>query len=155
MSAFLLSISFIAGAVALFPSYVDVTSSLSTVEEELEKKKEEAEKNKELIDETVKGAYVINVLGKDYKSEKLTDYIKEISNKRPEGISIVGFSYNRDLNQLTLEGIAETRDMVAPFARTLETCEFFESVPVPIADLAGKENLEFRLNIAFEENVKI
>lgn len=134
-----------AGAVTLLPSYVKVLTSLKQQEKVLVAKKSEAQESKNFSEEVKQTKDLLNVLTQNEQKEHLTTLIDELLNSRPEGISLLGYGYERGSNSLVIEGFSETRDIVAPFARKLEDNPFFNKVPVPISDLAKNKNLDFRM----------
>ena len=135
------------GVVALFPSYMYVKSETEAVKEEYERYQAEVSANKELVEELVRHSYITTTLQEVLDEERFTDILNEVLLKRPEGVTVVGFSYSRTAHTMTLHGIAATRDLVAPFAQDLEESERFSSVPVPIADLAKNTDLPFQLQM--------
>jgi hypothetical protein len=136
-----------AGVVALLPSYVDVVGDLKTAQKELEQRQSSAESSKELNAEVKETAVMLAVHEEELKKENVTDIIRATLDTRPEGISIVGYTYDRSARNISLEGIAKTRNLVAPYAKQLEDSEWFTSAPVPISDLAKNTNLNFRLQV--------
>ncbi len=135
------------GVIALFPSYIHVKGEIEQKEREYSDRQTEVEANKKLSEELEYHQYMTYVLKDMLEQKKFTNIFKEVTDLRPERVTIIGFSYNRKENRMTLEGVAKTRDLVAPFARTLEESEYFELVPIPISDLAKNTDLPFTLDM--------
>jgi hypothetical protein len=151
VATILFSVVFLAGSIFLLPSYMEVKSALHAKKGEFEKRHKETEENVDLQNQIENTLYSITVLEDDLEKVRLTEYINTIFEKKPEGITVIGFSYNKAQKSISLQSISRTRDLVAPFARTLEASEYFSTVPVPISDLVGKTDLDFVLNIGINE----
>ncbi len=142
-----LSVATVTGIISLVPAYVNIYEQLGASKTEFESRKNDNQDNKNLIKEAKERATVIEILQNGLQKQKLTDLLNEVLVDIPDGIKIVGFSYNRNDGILTLEGFAKSRNLVAPYAKSLEESVLFESVPVPISDLAKSSDLEFHLSI--------
>lgn len=151
VSSFLLSGAFFVGLVGLLPSYVKILDELSTKKGEITARQESSKDDKALSAEVVQTAEMLDFLEEGLRGEKVTDLINETLLLRPDGITVVGYSYDLEKRTLVLQGIAATRDLVAPYARKLEASELFEEVPVPFSDLAKNTNLEFLLTLKLKE----
>lgn len=53
--------------------------------------------------------------------------------------------------QITLIGMAETRDEMLRFKESIEMSECFANANIPLSDLMKKEDVEFRIDFAVEE----
>ncbi len=147
VTLFALSVAVVVGIVSLIPAYANIYEQLESGKTEFESRKNDNKDNKDLIKEANKNAVVIDTLQNSLQKQKLTDLLNEVLVDVPDGINIVGFSYDRNAGTLVLEGFAKSRSLVAPYARSLEESPLFESVPVPISDLAKSSDLEFHLSI--------
>lgn len=147
----LLSCSLGIGVIALLPSYIDVLMELDTQMKEIEARQENVENNKALNMEVSETAALIELLHREQTREKTADFIDEVLYARPEGVTVVGYTYDRTKRSISINGIATSRDLVVSYAKKLEEKARFSSVPVPIADLAKNKNLTFRLQVKLEE----
>lgn len=154
VSALLVSGALGVGVVALIPSYVKVFEELSSQKKELAFRQESARDDKALNTEVSQSAATLTLLERELGGESITGLIDETLFRRPSGITVVGYSYDMEKRTLTLQGVASTRDLVAPYARSLEESELFEEVPVPFSDLAKNTNLEFMLAAKLKEAKK-
>jgi len=143
----LFSFAVVVGLVAIFPAYIDVADKLSSLREEENIRQKEENDTDALQNEIGNSVQMISFLEQDFRKEKYINLLDEALRKRPEGILITGFSYNRTGRLLTLQGIAEKRELVVSYAHSLEASNAFENVPVPIANLAKNTDLEFTLSL--------
>jgi Tfp pilus assembly protein PilN len=149
--ALIFSVAIFAGLTALLPAYMEVVDELKLKESEQLTKEKDKQSNEELREEIAQNEKMLTFLEGELARTKLSKLLAELLAERPEGIYITGFSYTRDTKNVTLEGVATTRNLVVPFARSLEANSYFENVPVHIADLAKNNNLEFHLSIDVAE----
>ncbi len=149
---FFMTGSILVGIIALVPVYLNTVATLGAYETEQTMKKEGGEDVTSLQERVDTQSARITYIEQDLKKKKVSDLLRTALLERSEGIEVVGYSYNRSTNSLSLEGVATTRDLVVPFARSLEATDDFENVPVPIADLAKNTNLEFRLTMNVTKN---
>ncbi len=157
IGSLLFSGTVVVGLVALIPAYVDVSSELSFYESEYEKRQGDGDNDAILLKKVSEDVFVVDTLEQEFEKEKLTKLLNEVMRLRPDGIRIVGFSYNRNGSSLTLEGVAETRGVVESYAKILEKSEYFYEVSDPVGDLAKKTNLTFNLSLTIdgEDNEEI
>jgi hypothetical protein len=156
IGALTFSVAITIGLIALLPAYMEVVGELKLKEGERFAKEKDKQNNEELSAEVTQSEKTLTFLEEALKREKFSKLLSEVLTLRPEGIYITGFSYTRDTKNITLDGVATTRNLVVPFARSLEANPHFENVPVHIADLAKNTNLDFHLSvdIADVENSK-
>ena len=151
VASLLLAVAVGIGVVALIPAYASVASDLRASKAEYDLRKEMERDNEQSVAEVQKTKRILELLEAEYEKEKVTATIDDVFALRPEGITIVGFTYTRSANNATLEGVAATRDLVAPFARSLESGTRYTNVPVPISDLAQNTDVVFRLDMSVAE----
>lgn len=150
--ALLLSASFFTGIVALVPLYFDVSLEVTAKEKEITLHDEYVKENLELNNKVENTSLQMYSLQESLTREKFSTLINETLEPKPEGITVVGFSYDRAGRSFIVEGVSATRDLVSPYARSIESNERFKEVPIPIADLARNVNLEFRLRGVLHED---
>ncbi len=148
--ALLMTVAFFVGIASLVPSYLDLVMNMRANKTILSNGSEDAKDNKELLGEIKETSFLMSVLEKGTEKEKLSDIVRDVLELRPEGVVVVGYRYERTSGKLTVDGIARTRDLVAPYARSLEASDRFTEVPVPIADLAKNTDLEFTLSATLQ-----
>lgn len=81
---------------------------------------------------------------------KIFPAIKIILARRPPSVPITSFRYTRadgGESILVLEGIAATRSSLINFAKTLKSEPLFQSVDLPISNLARESDIKFTLTI--------
>ena len=154
VTALLLSGSVVVGAIALVPAYMHTASELRLSDGAYEQCQKNVQDNDSLLEEVTRSSAMVTFLEEKYAQEKLTTLLDEVLKEQPSGITLTGFSYKRTDSILALQGIASTRDLVVPFARSLESNQYFEKAPVPISNLAKNTNLEFSLSIELAKQVK-
>lgn len=149
--ALLMAVAFFVGIASLVPSYLDLVMNMRVNKTILSNGSEDTKDNKELLREIKETSFLMGVLEEGNDKEKLSDIVRDTLTLRPEGVVVVGFRYERTSGKFTVDGIARTRDLVAPYARSLEENERFVEVPVPIADLAKNTDLEFTLSATLQK----
>lgn len=152
IATLLLSASFLTGVVALVPLYFDVSLEVTAKEKEITLHDEYIKENLELNNKVEKTSLQMHSLQESLIRERFSTLINETLEPRPDGITVVGFSYDRIGRSFIVEGVSATRDLVSPYARSIESNKRFKEVPIPIADLARNINLEFRLRGVLHEN---
>ena len=74
--------------------------------------------------------------------------IKEIRAVAPPSIIFTNFSVQTEsgtLNEVRIQGQAPTREALASLKTALESAEMFDSVALPLGDLARDEDLPFAI----------
>jgi len=150
-SALLTATALILGVFALIPTYLNLTSEVATLTQEVEHHSTNAEESKALAAEVRESAEVLRFLEHKLKNTRLTDILEAALEVRPEGVVITGFAYDRKTGQLTVEGVADVRELVVTYTKDLELHEMFTKVPLPVSDLARQTNVPFNLQITVGE----
>jgi hypothetical protein len=102
---------------------------------------------------------------KIYDIEKEVEYAKKIQsenvnwprtienfvNNVNSDISITQFKIDKDSSQMSISGIAKTREGLLSFKKNLETNLNYSNLEFPIKDLSQKQNINFdlKMNIKF------
>jgi len=141
------ALGIVVGMVALFPSYMHVKGEMEQKEKEYSDRQAEVEANKKLSEELEEYSYRSYVLKNALEQRLFSDVLHDVVERRPEGVTLVGFSYDQKEDVVTLKGIASTREIVMPFVLSLEQSEYFESVSRPFADLEKDVDLPFTLTM--------
>lgn len=142
------------GYIALLPVYMHTIGELDISEAAYELHQKNVQDARVLTEEVAESTAMLSFLEEKYEQVKMTTLLDEVFAARFEGVSVTGFSYRRKDSVFVLQGIAETRDLVVPYARTLESNERFVKVPVPFSNLAKNTDLEFTLSIELAESIK-
>lgn len=92
----------------------------------------------------------IALLSQNRGQASLRSIFQTIIESRPQGVSIRGLFYEKkdDKNVITVIGVSSGREELLSFKKRLEHEILFQSVILPISNLASDENIEFSLNIA-------
>ena len=154
IASIVLSTSVLVGVVALLPTYIHVIDELGLYREEQSEKEQENHENKELANELDYGVYILDLLEVDLKKEKFSTLINEVLEERPNDIRIIGLTYDRNNKRATFKGIADTRDLVVPFSKKIESNPSFSEATVPISDLASNVDVVFNLRISIKDDVE-
>jgi hypothetical protein len=155
---FLLSASFLAGAVMLLPSYFLALGNLSKIqlaENSL------GIKNKNLVSETLNLPGQIDSRLKFFQSNlanlSAIDVFYKITNITPDGVKLNSVSFSRDQGYkekngtlILISGTAITREALVSFSALLKKTEAFSMVDVPVSNLTKDKNLPFSINIFIE-----
>lgn len=83
-------------------------------------------------------------------SQSSLDALTAVLNNRTEDIELTFFFFSADEKgkaTLSVEGIAANRNVLTGFAKKLEKEVLFESVRLPVSNLAQDRDIEFSLNI--------
>lgn len=88
-----------------------------------------------------------DLIFKTEKEDKAILRVLEIAAKLPSAIQITGVRYEKDLNELSLFGIALKRDDLLNFKNALEKEKQFSSVTIPITSLQKDKNVDFKIII--------
>jgi hypothetical protein len=142
------------GAVSLLPTYLKLRSEIDAIT--LDSGSPQAETasttvmgDQAIISDTKRTLMLFEAtLGK----QQVTDIIRAAFAVRPDTVTISGVTYDQATRSVTLEGVATTRDALVGFAHTLEDTSTFGRVPLSISDLAKNTNIQFRLNLAIEND---
>lgn len=145
------------GAVTLAPTYFATTLDIRTLEAE------RAILEEQMFD-SGEGGSVLEVLKRDAALTRLvatlgttvppSDYLDEVLEERTEDIFIDSVRFQEDPDgkkTLVVRGGAETREDLVEFTGALEEHETFESVSLPLQDLARKEDVEFTVSLVIAQ----
>ena len=72
----------------------------------------------------------------------------DVTNSKGAGISITNLFYTKE--NLSITGIAESRETLLDFRRELEQKAYTETVDLPISNFAKDTNIPFSMNVAFK-----
>lgn len=155
--AILAVLAIIAVSVLLVPSYL----LIGTEEEALETERLTIAQKDNGTSSAEKAVMDANELAAALRaaviSERLTPIITAVNEAVPSGVTLTSYSMARVetvVEELIVVGIADTRDALIAFERSLEEQEAFTSVDVPIADLVKERDLPFRISIMLRTQTK-
>ncbi len=150
---FLLGVSFsvFVGIFSLLPAYIKLSQDFKSKQLEYSHISLNLEDENDIYNDAEKTMSVLNIINTEMKRDKLTSFLKEVLNKRPKGIDIVGFTFNRDKSTLSFEGVSKTRNLVVPYANELEGVSMFENVNVPISNLTKNTDLNFHMSLSVSD----
>lgn len=80
----------------------------------------------------------------------ISDVIENLINHKGSDIALsdISFSKNQDGLNISISGVALTRDGLLNFVKNLKSADSFKNVDLPVATLAKDKNISF--NIAFQ-----
>ena len=86
---------------------------------------------------------------KKEKNIYISDFISEVINTKPKGITIKGFFYETSgvNNYLVVKGKAKNRNILISFVENLEKKDIFSKVEFPVSDLTKGEGVVFSIKI--------
>lgn len=136
--------------VAMVPMYVLLDAQIKEVESEVREgnSTNSAVKNTENEVSIIKN--VLAQLKVEEKSFRISTAIDEIQKSSSSEISFKTFYIDGakgEIKTIQVQGTATTREKLIQFKKKLEESELFESVEIPIADLARDANLPFAITI--------
>lgn len=147
---FLFSVVCVLLGIALVPMYVLVRAEINEVSLEAVREQGTAEVLKN-ADATI--AVTNNVLSQLSAKENtflVSTAIDEIQKLAPEGVTFATFYIDgaKDgAGKIQVQGASPTREKLALLKTALEASEMFQTVEVPISDLARDVNLSFTITI--------
>jgi Tfp pilus assembly protein PilN len=101
-------------------------------------------KYKELETEIIKNNKLISQLNEFYKNQtNIVNVLENISNLLPEGVNLTSFSYQKESNQVSLQGKAQTRDSLLIFKKALESQPEIKNLNSPISNLIKSANIDY------------
>ncbi|MCK5211677.1 hypothetical protein KAJ89_03175 [Candidatus Parcubacteria bacterium] len=77
----------------------------------------------------------------------LFEFLHQLSNKN---ININNINVNKKNAEISLSGIATTRDSLLQLKEKLEESNYFTKINLPIKNLLEKENINFEINSSFK-----
>lgn len=151
---FMLSGVLAAGTILMIPTYVLVSSQLSTVRPD----DVQMEKTKKTYDEALKHIQGANTVMAQLRGGipniDMSKIIEEIVRVAPSGVVFSTFQAVRvgaDLKTIDVQGEAATRKTLAALKNALEESPLFETANVPISDLARENKLPFVVTITLSD----
>jgi len=149
--------SLIIGGGLLLPSYllskakqVELKANLVSLKNPRQAGGEEAPKILETAAKRVVFLSIRPILSLTAAAEKITD-------KKPAGVKIKGFSYHPQEKAdgisaaIALTGIAANREAIVAFVKALQTEQSFSSINVPVSNFAKDRDIEFSLTLIENE----
>jgi len=101
-------------------------------------------KYKELEKEITKNNKLISQLNEFYKNQtNVVDVLEKVSNLLPEGVILTSFSYQKESNQVSLQGKAQTRENLLVFKKALESQPGIKDLNSPISNLIKSTNIDY------------
>ena len=144
-------------AIALLPSYAQVSRGLSQVNNELRLLEDNAtdKKIKQYIDLLKDVNTKVQLLAPPENELRTYVVLKSVLAEVPEGVSIKSITLGRNKQDvddetveavsLVLAGVADTRETLTVFEQNIDGISFVESVNLPVSSLAARNNIEFSL----------
>ena len=155
---FMFAIAFFLVAWMLLPTYIFVSSELSTAEGAFQKQSKDTNTT---YDSTLKAIREANSIGarlaKNNVNVEVTDVLKEINKELGPNVQFVGFSFARQGTAaplIELHGIASTRDDLSQFVGRLKANPFIADATVPFAELAQATNAAFTATVHLRDSHK-
>lgn len=139
-------------AILLFPSYFLSDLKEDFVEEQtnLYQQSERDEEREKIIVQLGEAREKLRALSAGGESVELRLVFDNIIDYSKGGIKISSLLYKRgdaSKSQLTISGVADTRDNLLLFSQLIENDEFFSSVVLPISNLAKDRDIDFKIEI--------
>ncbi len=92
----------------------------------------------------------LNIINSNLDYPKILPYLNTILSKKTNSIHINNFTYNYaedKTTEVTLGGVASTRESLVSFVKTLEESKSFSEVNLPISNLAKDKNIIFSIKM--------
>ena len=142
----------VAGSVFLLPSYLLSERKLSDISfrNDQVKKEIQAKTDPEVSDFLTSLKSNLAALKPGETNPKFSILMKEITDKKPSGISINDIQW--DNKTLVAGGIAGDRETLLGFSRDLQSVSDFSKVDLPISDFAKNKDIDFTLTITLKTN---
>jgi|GEM_PF-2342083 len=152
VAAFGVSFAVLIGLLTLFPSYMHLRGELSLVNAaQASPNTTNATSTQSDSAHTLeRSAQIFSLLKTHLHDETMKTMLDETLAARPAGVEVTGFAFDRATRKLTVEGVADTRDVFLEYIHNLEEQPRFTDVPHPIADLAKNTDLPFRLTFGYQ-----
>ncbi|OGZ32299.1 MAG: hypothetical protein A3I88_03775 [Candidatus Portnoybacteria bacterium RIFCSPLOWO2_12_FULL_39_9] len=112
------------------------TSQLSQLEREIEQTNQKLQE--------------IYNLQKDLKP--MTPVLEKLTDLRPEGVYLIGLSYQKDDGQISLNGRADSREQFLVFQKNLGEEPRFIDLNSPISNLLKQRDINFNLTFKVKDN---
>lgn len=153
---FLLGGVLVAGTVLMIPTYVLTGSQLEAVRSDNSENAEATQSFSRASDEIKTANAVMSQLKVNEESVAYSAIIEEIVRSAPSGITFNTFQIRpaeKESTDLTVQGLASTRNALATFKSALEVSPLFEKAEIPISDLARDTNLPFVVTITLKKSI--
>lgn len=147
---FLFSVVCVLIGVALIPMYVLVRAEINEMSYEAVREQGTAEMLKNADATIAITNSVLSQLATKERTFLVSVAIDEIQKLAPEGVTFESFYVDgaRDsVEKILVQGASPTREKLAQLKTSLEASEMFQTVEVPISDLARDVNLSFTITI--------
>lgn len=92
----------------------------------------------------------LNIINNTLQYPEITPIINVILINKTSGITIREFLYtspNPQEGSITINGVANSREALVRFSKTLEQTKVFKTVDLPVSNLAKGKNIEFSVNL--------
>lgn len=136
--------------VSLIPTYVLLTSQMHAFAVEEKQAQEKDAKASEAEKELRLTSVILGQLKTSSSSILASEAIAEIQKRTSSDIIFVTFAVeeaNGLITKINVQGKASTREALARLKESIESSDMFETVEVPIADLAHQTDLPFTIGI--------
>ena len=149
----MLTLSFGAGVLALFPLYVSLRADEGVLQAELDQLKHDASVQgtgaapQKLMRAVLSDAARLREIA---QTQRFSVILADALAVRPQGVAVRGVDYQASKRTLTIDGQADNRTALLDYARVLENRPLFGAVPVPLANLARNADLPFSLHLTID-----
>lgn len=149
----LLTTAFCIGILTLIPSFVFTTARHSTLEDQ--HRLMQAKVGGVNTEEGGEGAPVallrerLEVLAASKDKQRLTEALLSVLTYRGDAIALTSISYSKASGetQLSIKGTALSRDALLSFEQALEEDDRFDSVDLPVSNLARERDILFDITL--------
>lgn len=145
-----------AGAILMMPTYVLVSSQLTSVRPDEAQMSATKQTYSDARVTVQQANAVMAQLRNAIPNIEMSDVIEEVVRVAPEGVVLSTFQAERegkDLKKINIQGKAATRKTLAALKSSLEASSLFATAEVPISDLARENNLPFVVTVTLKESV--
>ncbi len=154
MYCFILGGVLVASAALMIPTYVLTSSQLEAVRSDNSENHETTQAFSRASEEIKTATAMMSQLRVTESAIVYSTIIEEIVRSAPNGIAFTTFQgrpEEDELTQITIQGLASTRNALASFKNALESSVMFEKADIPISDLARDTNLPFVVTVTLSE----
>ncbi len=147
---FLLSAVCVLSTFFFAPSYVLVQLQIRGTNESVQVEDDSQTEYKTKEDVIRKTNVLIEQLSTSKESSSISEIMEEIVDRAGTDIFIENFDFTfaeQNPTKATIQGMAENRNQLAEFKRTLEDSGRLEAVTLPISDLAREKDLPFTITV--------
>ncbi len=153
--AFLLAGVLVAATALMIPTYVVTSTQLTGAKDEGDRMAETKQKFDTAFGEIREANTVMAQLRKESATTDISDIITEVVRVAPRGVTFTTFQATREgtkLPEIQVQGMADSRIVLASFKNALEASDRFSEAIVPISDLARDSELPFVVTVTLEES---